>query len=129
MRLLLDTHIFLWAAGNPEEIAEPARLAIANSQNQVYVSAAVAWEITIKTTLGKLKVPGDPATWFPARVRSLGFAHLPILPEHALAVGTLPDHHRDPFDRILIAQAHLEGMHFVTRDPQIQKYPVNLLPA
>lgn len=129
MRLLLDTHVFLWAAGEPQEIAEPARLAIADTENEVYVSAAVAWEITIKTALGKLKVPGDPATWFPARVRALRFDALPILPEHALAVGALPDHHRDPFDRILVAQAQLEGMHLVTRDPEIQKYAVKFLPA
>lgn len=129
MRLLLDTLVFLWAAGEPEELAEPARLAIADTQNEVYVSAAVAWEITIKTALGKLTIPGDPASWFPARVRSLGFDQLPVLCEHALAVGALPDHHRDPFDRILIAQAQLEGMQFVTRDPQIQKYPVNVFPA
>lgn len=129
MRLLLDTHVFLWTASEPEKIAEPARLAIANAENEVYVSAAVAWEITLKTALGKLKVPGDPAVWFPARVRSLGFAQLPILAEHALAVGALPDHHRDPFDRLLIAQAQLEGMHLVTRDPEIQKYPLNYVRA
>jgi PIN domain nuclease of toxin-antitoxin system len=129
VRLLLDTYVFLWAAGKPEELAEPARLAIADTENEVYVSAAVAWEITMKTALGKLKVPGDPATWFPARVRALGFDGLAILPEHALAVGALPDHHRDPFDRILVAQAQLEGMQLVTRDPEIQKYPVRFLPA
>lgn len=83
----------------------------------------------IKIALGKLTVPGDPATWFPARVRSLGFERLPILPEHALAVSGLPDHHRDPFDRILIAQAQMEGMQLVTRDADIQKYSVNFLPA
>ena len=129
MRLLLDTHVFLWAAGEPEELAEPARSAIADTENEVYVSTAVAWEITIKTALGKLKVPGGPATWFPARIRALGFDGLPILPEHALAVGALPDLHRDPFDRILVAQAQLEGMQLVTRDPEIQKYPVKFLPA
>ncbi len=129
MRLLLDTHVFLWAAGEPEELAEPARAAIADAENEIYVSAAVAWEITIKAALGKLKVPGEPASWFPARVRSLGFDGLPILAEHALAVGALPDHHHDPFDRILVAQAQLEGMRLVTRDPEIQKYPVQFLPA
>lgn len=87
MRLLLDTHVFLWAAAAPEELVEPARVAIADSTNDVYVSAAVAWEITIKSSLGKLTVPSDPAIWFPARVRSLGFQSLPILPEH-VAVGT-----------------------------------------
>jgi len=129
VRLLLDTHVFLRAASQPEELAEPARLAIANAENEVYVSAAVAWEITIKTALGKLQVPGDPATRFPARLRSLGFDQLPILAEHALAVDALPDHHGEPFDRILVAQAQLEGMRLVTHDPQIQKYPVNVLPA
>jgi PIN domain nuclease of toxin-antitoxin system len=104
-------------------------MAIADAENEVYVSAAVAWEITIKTALGKLQIPSDPATWFPARVRALGFECLPILPEHALAAGVLPDHHRDPFDRILIAQAQLEGMQLITRDPEIQKYPVKFLPA
>lgn len=129
MRLLLDTHAFLWAAGDPEQLAEPARLAIADPENAIYVSAAVAWEITIKVALGKLTVPGDPATWFPARLRSLGFDPLPILPEHALAIGALPAHHRDPFDRVLIAQAQLEGLQLVTRDPEIRKYSVNILPA
>ncbi|HET9030060.1 MAG TPA: type II toxin-antitoxin system VapC family toxin [Candidatus Aquilonibacter sp.] len=89
MRLLLDTYLFLWAAAEPEELAEPARLAIADPDT--------------KTALGKLSLSGDPASWFPARVRSLGFDTLPILHEHALAVGALPDHHRDPFDRILVA--------------------------
>ena len=129
MRLLLDTHVFLWAAGEPEELSAPARAAIADAANEVYVSAAVAWEISIKSALGKLTVPAEPAAWFPVRLRSLGFGSLPILPEHALAVGTLPDHHRDPFDRIIIAQAQLEGLQLVTRDPQIQKYPVNVLQA
>lgn len=129
MRLLLDTHVFLWAAGEPEQLAEAARLAIADTENEVFVSAAVAWEITIKAALGKLTVPADPAIWFPARLRSLGFDSLPILPEHALAVAALPDHHRDPFDRIIVAQAQLEGMQLVTRDPEIQKYPVNFIPA
>ena len=100
MRLLLDTRVSLSAAAAPEELAEAAREAIADSGNDVYVSAAVAWEIAIKSVVGKLTVPGDPATWFPARVRSLRFEGLPISPERALAVGALPDHHRDPFDRI-----------------------------
>ena len=129
MRLLLDTHAFLWAAGSPEELAGPARVAIADAANEVFVSAAAAWEIMIKSALGKLVVPGEAATWFPARVRSLGFQSLAILPEHALAVAALPDVHRDPFDRIHIAQALLEGMQLVTRDPMISKYPVNIFPA
>lgn len=129
MRLLLDTHAFLWTAGAPEELAEPARAAIADSTNDVYVSAAVAWEIARKIALGTLAVPGDPATWFPARLRSLAFLPLPILAEHVLAAAALPNHHRDPFDRLLVAQAQLEGLHLVTRDSDIQKYAVTILPA
>lgn len=129
MRLLLDTHVFIWAASDPEELSEPARQAIADRANEVFVSAAVAWEITIKSVLGKLIVPGGVEAWFPARVRSLGFDALPILAEHALAVAGLPPHHSDLFDRILIAQAQLEGLRLVTRDLQFQKYTVNVLPA
>ena len=129
MRLLLDTHAFLWAAADPERLARPARAAIEDAGNDVYVSAAVAWEIAVKASLGKVTLPGDPSSWFPARVRSLGFQPLPILPEHALALNALPAHHRDPFDRLLVAQAQLEGLYLVTRDPNIRKYSVQILPA
>jgi PIN domain nuclease of toxin-antitoxin system len=129
VRLLLDTHAFLWAAGDPDQLRVSARAAIEDSTNDVLVSAAVAWEISIKVALGKLTVPADPAVWLPARVRSLGFQPLDISAAHALAVGGLPDIHRDPFDRIMIAQAQVEGLTLVTRDPENQKYPVNVLDA
>jgi PIN domain nuclease of toxin-antitoxin system len=129
VRLLLDTHAFLWAAADPGQLRPNARAAIEDSANDVLISAAVAWEIRIKVALGKLTVPADPAVWFPARVRSLGFQALDISSEHALAVGGLPDLHRDPFDRIMIAQAQNEGLTFVTRDPENQKYPINVLEA
>ncbi len=129
MRLLLDTHAFLWAAADPDRLQPAAREAIEDSANEVLVSAAVAWEISIKVALGKLTVPADPPVWFPARVRSLGFQTLGISSAHALAVGGLPDLHRDPFDRIMIAQAQNEGLTFVTRDPENQKYPINVLEA
>ena len=129
MRLLLDTHTFLWAAGNPDQMRPEARDAIEDSANEVFVSAAVAWEITIRVALGKLTVPSAPAVWFPARARSSGFQVLDITAAHALAVGGLPDVHKDPFDRIMIAQAQLEGLTFVTRDPENQKYPIRVLEA
>ncbi len=129
MRLLLDTHAFLWAAADPDQLHADARAAIEDSTNAVLVSAAVAWEISIKVALGKLTVPADPAVWFPARVRSLGFQTLDISAAHGLAIAGLPDIHRDPFDRIMIAQAQIEGLTFVTRDPENQKYPVNILEA
>jgi PIN domain nuclease of toxin-antitoxin system len=129
VRLLLDTHAFLWAATQPEELDERARTAIEDTANEILISAAVAWEISIKVSLGKLAVPGDPAVWLPARVHSLGFQELDIQARHALAVMALPDIHRDPFDRMMIAQAQLEGLTFVTRDPNNQKYPVNVMRA
>ena len=85
MRLLLDTHAFLWAAADPDQLRSTARAAIEDSANEVSVSAGVAWEISIKVALGKLTVPADPAVWFPARVRSLGFQALDISAAHALA--------------------------------------------
>lgn len=129
MRLLLDTHAFLWAASSPEKLAENACAAIVDAANEVFVSAAVAWEIGIKSALGKITLPGDAASWFPARVRALRFQTLPITAEHGIAVASLPGAHRDPFDRILIAQAQLEGMVLVSRDPVMREYAVNVLPA
>ena len=129
MGLLLDTHAFLWAASDPASLAVPARAAIEDPGNEVFVSAAVAWEIAIKYALGKLSLPADPATYFPARVASLGFATLAIAPEHALAVGALPNHHNDPFDRIMIAQAQIEGLTFVTSDKNALQYPVHAIAA
>ena len=129
MRLLLDTHVLLWAAGDPNELRPAARAAIEDAGNEVLVSAAVAWEIAVKAALGKLTVPAEPSVWFPARVRSLGFASLEISATHALAAGGLPAVHRDPFDRIMIAQAQVEGLTFVTRDVDNHRYPVQLLKA
>ncbi|HEY9179256.1 MAG TPA: type II toxin-antitoxin system VapC family toxin [Candidatus Baltobacteraceae bacterium] len=129
MRLLLDTHVFLLSATEPETLSASARNAIVDPANEVFVSAAVAWEISIKVAAEKLALPGDPAAWFPARLRALAFDPLHISVEHALAAGALPDIHKDPFDRIMIAQAQIEGLTFVTRDPQNRKYAVRVLPA
>ncbi len=129
MKALLDTHVFLWAASAPEELANAAREAIENPANDVLVSAATAWEIAIKTGLGKLTLPGEPSIWFPARLRSLGFGLLDIAATHALATAALPGIHADPFDRILIAQAQVEGLVFITRDAHSLKYPVRTISA
>lgn len=129
MRLLLDTHAFIWAAAEPDKLSSAARGAIADRANDVFVSAAAAWEITIEAAIGKISLPADPAVWFPARVASLGFQMLDITAGHALAIAALPGLHQDPFDRMMIAQAQLEGLTFVTRDAQNQKYPVHFLAA
>ena len=129
MRLLLDTHVFLWAATAPKKMAASAFDAIVHLENEVYVSAVAAWEIAIKHSLGKLQLPMAPASWLAGRIRQLGFSELAVSVEHAVAIGQLPMHHADPFDRLLIAQAQVEGLTLVTADPQILRYRVKALDA
>lgn len=120
MNLLLDTHVLLWWLDNPGQLSEAAREAIACSTNVVYVSAVSAWEMVIKKALGKLDAPENLGEV----LRECHFTPLPITVAHALAVQALPILHRDPFDRMLVAQALAEGMTIVTRDPQVLRYNV-----
>lgn len=124
MRLLVDTHVLIWWADD-KPIGRDAGEAISDPANDVWVSAATIWESEIKTALGKLAVDGDLVE----SARDNGFAELAVTFEHALAAGRLPSHHRDPFDRMLIAQAQLEGFTVVTRDPAFRDYDVPLLAA
>lgn len=124
MRLLLDTHALLWWLAD-EGLTPQARAAIADPANVVAVSAASAWEISIKKALGKLAAPDD----LEQQVQAGGFLALPISIAHAVAAGDLARHHDDPFDRMLIAQAYLEGLAIVTRDKRFHDYGVALLPA
>lgn len=126
-RLLLDTHVFLWAVSSPETLAIEARRAISDRANDVEISAAVAWEIAIKHASGKLTLPLSPSAFVSAGLALLGATPLAITTEHALAIGALPDVHRDPFDRIMIAQALCEGLTFVTGDAFSLRYPVRTL--
>ena len=126
MRLLLDTHAFLWWRGDDPRLGEVEREAIRDGQNDVFLSSASIWEIAIKHSLGRLQIP-EPAS--AAAVR-LGFEPLPISFAHAEATALLPPVHRDPFDRMLVAQARTEGLTLVTHDPSIRAYPgVAFLPA
>ena len=126
MRLLLDTHAFLWWIEDDSALGSSARAAINVPTNPVYVSAASAWEIAIKRAKGTLEAPrGDVAAWIAAE----GFAELDITVRHGTAAGALPLHHRDPFDRVLIAQAQLEEMTLITADPALAAYDVALIPA
>jgi PIN domain nuclease of toxin-antitoxin system len=122
MSLLLDTHVVLWwLADDPTLSADiKARL---DHEPDVYVSSATIWEVAIKQAIGKLKEPAD----LPERVRDSGFRPLPITADHAIAAARLPLIHRDPFDRMLIAQARCEDLTLVTRDPYAQRYEVSLL--
>lgn len=125
MRLLLDTHAVLWWLATPEVIAPIAREAIADADNTVYVSAASIWEMGIKQQLQKLTLPGDPLE----AIVAVGFDWLSITAAHSWRAGSLTPHHRDPFDRLLVAQAEMEGMVLVTRDVHIAHYGVPILPA
>jgi len=120
MRLLLDTHVLLWWLDDPVRLSRAARKAIQDGANPVYISAAGTREITIKKALGKLDASDDLEDVMEAN----HFPPLPITIPHTLAVRSLPDHHRDPFDRILIVQALHEGFRLVNRDSEIAKYPV-----
>jgi PIN domain nuclease of toxin-antitoxin system len=122
MSLLLDTHVALWALASPQELSDELLDRLRHDPD-VYLSPVSLWEVTIKQSAGKLAGPADLAE----RMRDMGFRPLPITHEHALLAGRLPLHHRDPFDRMLIAQAVTEGFTLATRDEHIPKYDVQVL--
>lgn len=124
MKLLLDTHTFLWAIDNSPNLSQEARAAITDGNNMVFVSAATAWEISIKKAIGKLTIPRGS---YLDELSAHRFTPLDITTEHALAVENLPQHHKDPFDRLLIAQAQIEKLTLVTRDPRIKQYAVQVI--
>ena len=125
MRVLLDTHALLWSLGQPTTLASEARMVIEDGRNEVFVSPVSAWEVAIKRAAGKLDASGDLA----AEIEAAAFVGLPITIAHAFAAGALPPHHRDPFDRMLIAQAQVEGLTIVTRDLRFAAYDVLTLRA
>jgi PIN domain nuclease of toxin-antitoxin system len=122
MRLLLDTHLLLWAAGEPDKLSARTRTLMEDPGNDLVFSAASLWEITIKTGLGRADFHVDPHLLRRGLIEN-GYEELPITSQHALAVGQLPDVHRDPFDRILVAQATVEGLLLLTHDPLVKAYP------
>ena len=124
-RLLLDTHVLLWALEDSRALSVDARRSIADTRNEVFVSAVSIWEMEIKRSLGKLRAPDNLAD----TVQEAGFAALPITLAHAEQAGMLPPHHRDPFDRMLVAQALAEGLVVVTDDALIPKYGVRTMPT
>jgi PIN domain nuclease of toxin-antitoxin system len=124
MNLLLDTHVFLWAIDDSPNLSPAARAAILDGRNVVYVSAATAWEISIKRAIGKLRTPeGD----YLEELKLHRFTPLSITTEHALAVEELPHHHKDPFDRMLVAQAQEEHLTIITRDQRLNLYDVKVV--
>jgi PIN domain nuclease of toxin-antitoxin system len=129
MRLLLDTHVFLWYVSADPKLPAAFRDAVSDLANEAYLSAASVWEVVIKNALGKLPLPADPATYLPQQRAAHQIASLPI-EEAALApLSTLPALHRDPFDRILVSQALYHGLTLVTVDDAVRAYPAPLLPT
>lgn len=127
MKFLLDTNIWLWSLLEPERIARKARDTFSDLSHEGFLSAVTSWEIAIKVAAGKLTLPESPISYVPRRMADQGLRPLPVSHAHALAVFSLPNHHRDPFDRLLIAQAKLEDMVLVTSDHLFEKYPVEIL--
>jgi PIN domain nuclease of toxin-antitoxin system len=127
MRYLLDTAVFLWGLNEPERLNKRALAVLQDASQEVFLSAASTWEIVIKATIGKLKLPKEPDQLIPEALARFVTRALPITHTHSLAVGKLPRHHHDPFDRMLIAQARSENMILMTADSFLQNYAVETL--
>jgi PIN domain nuclease of toxin-antitoxin system len=126
MRFLLDTHVWLWTLVSPQRIPADTRELLTEPENGLVLSAASSWEIAIKWRLGKLPLPEPPAQFIPPRLVRDGIEPLSVQHHHAQAVAELPEHHSDPFDRLLIAQARIERLILVTADPKLLDYDVEL---
>jgi PIN domain nuclease of toxin-antitoxin system len=126
VRLLLDTHAWLWMTEAPDRLSPSARRLLSSPNNERFLSTASAWEIAIKYRAGKLRLPKDPATLIPELLTRTQVVALPVLLRHALQVSSLPLHHSDPFDRLLVAQAQIEDLTVVSTDPQFQRYDVKV---
>jgi PIN domain nuclease of toxin-antitoxin system len=127
MRFLLDTSTWLWSVGDVGRLNQNARAALTDPQHEIYFSAASAWEIAIKASIGRLQLPEPPRIMVPRETARQGLRPLPVSYLHSLAVYELPLHHGDPFDRLLVAQAISEGLTLITADRDIKRYSLDLL--
>lgn len=127
MRCLLDTNTFLWLASEPRRLSPLVRQLVALGDTELVLSAVVPWELAVKEQLGKLTVDEPLAALIAREIGSLRLEELPVTRAHALATGTLPNHHRDPFDRLLVAQAIIEEMPILSADRGLRPYPVTVV--
>ncbi len=127
MKFLLDTHAFLWWLTDSPLLSQGARDTIGDGNCELFWSAASSWEVAIKYKLGRLPLPEAPELYIPSELAKNRVDALPIFSEHSFRAGQLPMHHGDPFDRMLIAQAQVEGMEMISNDRQIQLYDVNIV--
>lgn len=128
MRVLLDTHVWLWMLTTPERLGD-ALAVVEETDNELLLSAATSWEISIKHSIGRLVLPRPPATFVPASIRSTGVTPLAVQHIHALEVAALPMHHRDPFDRLIIAQAIVERVPVISADRAFGDYGIDVIPV
>ena len=124
MNILLDTHTFLWFVDDNPRLSEPARILIESDNSQPFISMASLWEMAIKISLGKLQLKQPYEIFVPQQLTSNGIGVLNLSIEHTTAIATLPFHHRDPFDRLIIAQAQIENMPLVSVDPAFDAYKI-----
>ena len=127
MKALLDTHTFLWWNLDAPQLSETARDFISDGRNEIFLSAASAWELAIKYSKGRLELPETPEHYVAHRLTRHRFSTLPIQLSHALQVYSLPEIHKDPFDRLLVAQSQLESLPLLTADAEIARYDVNII--
>lgn len=124
VKLLLDTHVFLWWNEDSPSLSRRVRTLLSDPATDLFLSVVSVWEIVLKVRTSKLGLPAAPAVYIPARLAHYRIELLPLALAHVLASDTLPNHHRDPFDRMLVAQAQVERLPIATRDSQIRKYDV-----
>jgi PIN domain nuclease of toxin-antitoxin system len=129
MKVLLDTHVWLWMWGEPERIRNEARTVVEDPTTELNVSAVSAWEIATKHAAGRLRLPTSAEEWLMDQRHRRDVTELPITFAHAVRAGALPHHHRDPFDRMLVAQAQVEDLVLVSADPKVSAYEIESLRA
>lgn len=127
MSILIDTHVFLWAAGVGGRLSDSAKTLLSESGQPIFFSAASAWEIAIKWSKGRLTLPVTPTEFINSVVSAAGMSQLSVTLRDASTVAELPFHHRDPFDRLLVAQARLHGLKLMTADEILEKYDVDVI--
>lgn len=127
MRVLLDTHAFLWWISGSPKLSDTARETIANERNELLFSVVSGWEISIKAGVGKLGLPDTPKEFVTEQILLNDLKVLPVNLNHALRVYELPDHHQDPFDRLLVSQALVEETPILSADPEVRRYPVETI--
>ncbi len=129
MRVLLDTHVWLWMWGEPERLRNEARFILEDPTTELHVSAVSAWEIATKSAAGRLRLPTSAEAWLTDARHTEDVLEVPIRFVHAIRAGSLPPHHRDPFDRMLVAQAQLEDLTLISADRKLAAYEAQILPA